>query len=181
MEREFLQKAITEFTKHPRIRIAPDAILTKECEAVEYIHEIDVLFNTMLEVMKSNNGMGLAAPQIGIPIKAFVAEKDGQTIALLNPNITWASDDTNVDMEGCLSYPGVRVPVTRPASINVEGFTYGGEPVEYAGLVGSLSRCVQHEVDHLLGICHVDAMSTLPRSERKRIMYELKQLKKRKR
>lgn len=112
----------------------------------------------MIETMREADGMGLAAPQIGLPQRLFVAELDEKVYVFVNPEIVAISSDTAVAEEGCLSLPGYRGEVERALQVTVRGRNRRGkeQTVEAEGL---LARCFQHEIDHLDGILFTDRMS----------------------
>lgn len=113
------------------------------------------LVRAMAETMYDESGVGLAAPQVGVDKRVIVFDVDDKLAALCNPVITEFSDDTAVDEEGCLSVPGVTVPVERSVRIVCTGQTLDGteitlEAEEY------LARVLQHEIDHLNGVIILD-------------------------
>lgn len=117
--------------------------------------EIKVLIHDMAETMMEANGIGLAAPQVGQSIQLCIAPVGGKMAALINPEISWKSDETNVDEEGCLSLPGILLPITRSNEIIVK-YTDEKERPQEMKLKGLEARVVQHEVDHLNGVLIVD-------------------------
>lgn len=106
------------------------------------------LVNTMLTVMSEQNGIGLAANQIGIPLSVFVVH--GDPFACFNPVIVDASEETVALDEGCLTWPGLYVKVKRPKSIRLRFTNIKGE-VETKKYTGMTARIIQHEIDHLNG------------------------------
>lgn len=123
------------------------------------------LENSMIEFMLSNNGIGLAANQIGFAKKVFVIGSKNipgfpEPFAVFNPKILKFSEDTELFKEGCLSYPNLWLNVKRPKSIVVEYQNSNGDLIE-AEMDGLVSRCFQHEYDHLMGICFVDKVSSM--------------------
>ncbi len=151
-----------------------DDVLREKAEPVEELTEdIETLIEDMFETMYNSDGVGLAAPQIGRLLRIFVVDADPMSkeedndplygpIAMINPEITFRSDD-EVDMEeGCLSIPGVNASVTRPESIRV---SYRDEEFEKQELEvdGWLARVIQHEKDHLDGILFLDHLSMFKR------------------
>lgn len=119
----------------------------------------------MIAFMEENRGIGLAANQIGIAKQVFVIGSkkiDGfpEPFAVFNPKILKVSQDTELYKEGCLSYPDLWLTVKRPKSIVVEYQNSNGDIIE-AEMNGLISRCFQHEYDHLMGICFVDKVSPL--------------------
>lgn len=146
-----------------------DPVLREKAEEVEvFDEELRSLVRDMFETMVAEEGAGLAAPQIGISKRIFVAdirESRGAParFAMVNPKLVEVSDEVESEAEGCLSIPGVSEVVTRPARVAVEGFDPTGEPlrVEADEL---LARVIQHEIDHLDGILFFDRISPLKRS-----------------
>jgi peptide deformylase len=122
----------------------------------------------MGELMHDAYGIGLAATQVGVMHRLLVyrVEPDAEIAALVNPEVEWASDDTEVMEEGCLSLPAVAVDVERPVHVRVRAQDERGEPilVEASGLE---ARVIQHEIDHLDGVLILDRTS---RDQRKRAM-----------
>lgn len=118
-------------------------------------------------------GVGLAATQIGVLHRLLVYRTDSEAplVALANPVIEWASEDTEAAEEGCLSIPGVHVEVTRPARVRVSAQDPGGAPIEIEA-EGLEARVIQHEVDHLDGVLILDRVS---KEQRKQAMRELRQ------
>ena len=104
----------------------------------------------------SEKGVGLAAPQIGVLKKVIVLDpkKENKIKVMINPRITEISQETNNVSEGCLSYPDIYVPVDRANKIKVEYFTTLFEKKEEE-FIGFEARIIQHEVDHLIGVCLV--------------------------
>lgn len=123
------------------------------------------LEKAMCEFMLANNGIGLAANQIGITKRVFVMGSYNiqgfpQPFALFNPKIIEASKEMVLDQEGCLSYPGLFLTVKRPSWIIAEYQNSKGDIIE-ARFEGYLSKCFQHELDHLDGVCFVDKVSQM--------------------
>ena len=127
----------------------------------------------MGQIMHDAYGIGLAATQLGVMHRVLVyrVEPDAPVAALVNPQLEWASGETEPLDEGCLSLPGVLVPVERPVHVRVRAHDEHGEPllVEASGLE---ARVIQHEMDHLDGVLIVDRTS---REERKRAMRALRE------
>jgi peptide deformylase len=119
----------------------------------------------MIRIMVDNNGIGLAANQIGLNKRIFVMGSEKASgfplpFALFNPKIIEASEDQILDYEGCLSFPGVYLNVKRPAWVIAEFQNSKGDIIE-AKIDGYMSKCFQHELDHLNGVCFVDKVSKL--------------------
>ena len=123
------------------------------------------LEHDMIEFMITNRGIGLAANQIGLTKRVFVMGSDNipgfpKPFALFNPLIIEASKDLVLDQEGCLSYPGLYLSVKRPSWI-VAAYQDSHGTTREVKIDGYLSKCFQHELDHLNGICFVDKVSRL--------------------
>ena len=137
------------------IKKYPQKILRKRCEPLEQITEREkMLFEQMLFTMRLFSGIGLAAPQVGVPEKIIVAEVEGEVVKLANPEIIGIKGADNLK-EGCLSVPGLGVDVERPYEAIVKGFNANGQIVEIKAK-GLLARVLQHEIDHLCGKLIVD-------------------------
>jgi len=109
------------------------------------------LANQMLGLMRLENGIGLAAPQIGISKRLFVMSVDGHDRACFNPEIVSSSAVFTDFQEGCLSFPGESCIIKRPEQIRVKYQNHFGDWIE-VDLAGLEARCFQHELDHLNGI-----------------------------
>lgn len=120
----------------------------------------------MTEIMHDARGVGLAAPQIGHLRRLIVIHPSDETVplALCNPEITWKSDEEEVDTEGCLSIGEVSVPVSRATAIALRAQNTDGETFEFEAQ-GFAARVIQHEIDHLDGILILDRTTTEARRE----------------
>lgn len=137
------------------IRKDGDEVLRKISKPVEEINEkIKVLLKDMAETMHKANGVGLAAPQVGILKRIVVIDVGNGLIELINPVITSQSGE-KVDVEGCLSIPDVYGEVKRPAKVKVEALNGKGEKVVVEG-EALLATALCHELDHLDGILFKD-------------------------
>jgi peptide deformylase len=124
-----------------------------------------VIAETMLEIMKTNQGIGLAANQIGLQKRIFVMGSDSipefpTSAVIINPKILSFSEEIVSAQEGCLSFPGVWLQVKRSKDISVEYYDVKGNIIK-EDLTDLTSRCFQHEYDHLDGVCFVDKVSRL--------------------
>jgi peptide deformylase len=153
-----------------RIHIYPDPVLTSPAAAVreaEFGPELLAAANDMAETMYTENGIGLAAPQVGIPKRMLVmdvADPDSGSsnlLAFVNPEVV-ESGGTIVWEEGCLSFPGLTVEVERAETIRVVARDPMGGPLEVEGS-GLFAVCLQHEMDHLDGLTLMDRISGLRR------------------
>ena len=123
------------------------------------------LEKNMIKFMVDNNGIGLAANQIGLTKRVFVMgslliPEFPKPFALFNPTILETSNETSVFQEGCLSYPGLYLNIKRPAKITAE-YQDSSANIHTVEMDGYVARCFQHELDHLNGICFVDIVSPL--------------------
>ena len=143
-----------------------DPVLRKRAaEVVAVTAEVRTLIADMFDTMYAEEGIGLAAPQIGVSERIIVVDphEEGVTpFALVNPTIVESSPDTDRAEEGCLSIPGLREVVERNVRVVVEGLDKDGNPtrLEAEGLV---ARILQHEIDHIDGIVFIDRVSPLKR------------------
>jgi peptide deformylase len=148
-----------------------DPILRAEAEHVtDFDDDLRSLVRDMFETMYHAEGIGLAAPQIGVSARVIVIDlrRDGEPddvpdrLALVNPRVTWQSQDTHKQSEGCLSIPGLEEVVSRPAAVMVEGFDPSGARVAVPA-DDLFARALLHEIDHLDGILFLDRVSPLKR------------------
>lgn len=141
-----------------------DQVLRKKSRPVEKIDDrIRQILDDMLETMRLEDGVGLAAPQVGILRRMFVIEVDDQIIYLINPEFV-ETEGEQYEEEGCLSVPGMAGKVVRPAYVKMKGLGRNGEPVEYEG-TDLLARALCHEYDHLDGILFIDKADDLHNAE----------------
>lgn len=162
------------------ILIHPDPRLKKPCAPVTGItDDLRRLADDMLETMYDAPGVGLAAPQVGVLSRLFVMDcvkEEGappRPMVLINPEITWASDDTCTYEEGCLSIPEQYAEVTRPARVRLRWTGLDGAAQEEA-FDGLWATCAQHELDHLDGKLFIDHLGPLKRQLITRKMVKLK-------
>jgi peptide deformylase len=144
------------------IRIYPDPILRKKAQFVENIDgRVKDVADRMAEVMYAHRGVGLAAPQIGILSRIFIVDIGEGCRVLINPEIAGGEGESVME-EGCLSLPGIEVPVHRREKVFIRGWSLKGneENLELFGLTG---RVYQHEIDHLNGILIIHHISRLKR------------------
>jgi peptide deformylase len=151
-----------------KIVTLPEAVLRRKAHAVTtFDKNLQILIDDMVETMRDAPGVGLAAPQIGLPQRLIVVEyyereeeeekEDApkKVWAVLNPEITKASEDKLLGVEGCLSIPGLVGEVERHASIQVKGLNRHGKPMKIKA-EGWMARIFQHEIDHLNGVLFTD-------------------------
>ncbi|MBP6492199.1 MAG: peptide deformylase [Clostridia bacterium] len=142
------------------IVVEGDEILRKRAREVAEVNDhIRMILDDMLETMRAYDGSGIAAPQVGILKRMFIAEFEGQVIELINPEII-ETEGTQTEDEGCLSVPGMIGTVERPAFIKMKGLNRDGEEVVYEG-TGFLPIVLSHEYDHLDGILYTDKATNI--------------------
>ena len=144
-----------------------EEVLARRAESVsEVTSDIQALIDDMIETMYAAPGVGLAAPQIGIPLRLFVADPSvgrdaADLVVMINPTVV-EREGTQSEDEGCLSVPGFTATVSRAARVVVRGLDRDGESVEIEG-TGLLARALQHELDHLNGSVFLDQLRGLKR------------------
>jgi len=159
-----------------KILVAPDPRLRVVSTPVEKVDDkLRALMDDMLETMYDAPGIGLAAIQIGVPLRVIVMDLAGEGEApapryFVNPEILDPSDKTTGYEEGCLSVPDAYDEVQRPETCRVRYLDYDGNPCEIEA-EGLLATCIQHEMDHLEGVLFIDHLSRLKRD---RILKRLK-------
>ncbi|MDO5441365.1 MAG: peptide deformylase [Bacillota bacterium] len=137
------------------IREEGDPVLRKKCKEVTEVNDrIRDLLDDLTETMRDVQGVGLAAPQVGILRRVEVVEVDGVLYELINPVIVESEGD-QYEYEACLSCPGKQAKVHRPAHVRIEALDRNGNKVSYEG-EDLLARAFCHETDHLDGILYVD-------------------------
>ena len=155
--------------------ILPDAQLRLVSKPVEAVTpEVRTLVEDMFETMYDAPGIGLAAIQIGVPLRVVTIDlskpeaKEGEEPeprkpqVFINPQVTWSSDEFSAYEEGCLSIPEYYEEVERPAEVKVRYMDLDGKTQEIAA-EGLLATCLQHEIDHLDGVLFIDHLSRLKR------------------
>ncbi len=152
------------------IRLFGDPVLRTPADPViDFDAELRRLVKDLTETMMDAPGLGLAAPQIGVGLRVFTYCVDDVVGHLINPSLA-LSEEQEVDDEGCLSFPGLAYPTNRAYGVVASGFDMHGEPVTLEG-TGQLSRCVQHETDHLDGVLFIDRLDA---AQRKLAMKEIR-------
>lgn len=159
--------AIREIVTHP------NSILRRKALKVEkFDKDLQQLIEDMIETMRAEPGVGLAAPQVAVPLRLIVVEygedenpdSPPKLYVMANPEITRASAETEVGVEGCLSIPGYVGEVERAAEIVVRGQNRYGKPMKVKAK-GWLARIFQHEIDHLNGILFIDRTDKVWKAE----------------
>jgi len=144
----------------PRLKLVSEPVVTVDAE-------IRRILDDMLETMYAAPGIGLAAIQVGIPKRLVTLDvaregEDKAPMFLVNPEITWVSEELNTYQEGCLSVPEHYDDVVRPARCRVKYLDRDGKAHEIEA-DGLLATCLQHEIDHLDGVVFIDHLSRLKR------------------
>ncbi|QCG97117.1 peptide deformylase [Azospirillum sp. TSA2s] len=151
------------------ILVAPHPILKRKAQPVAEVDaRVVKLMDDMVETMYDANGIGLAAPQVGVLDRVIVVDvhekgEPANPMRLTNPEIVWSSDEKSVCEEGCLSVPEQYAEVTRPQRIRVRYLDEKNQQQEIEA-DGMLATCIQHEIDHLNGVLFVDYLSMLKRN-----------------
>jgi peptide deformylase len=145
----------------------PDPRLHKVAKPVtEFDDKLRTLVADMLETMYESQGVGLAATQVDVHLRLVVMDTSddrNQPVVLINPEITWFSDERVKGEEGCLSVPGIYDGVERAVAVKVKAADEQGQVRELAA-EGLMAVCVQHELDHLMGKVFVEYLSPLKRN-----------------
>jgi len=129
-----------------------DSILSTKCSPVKKLSKSHKeIIKSMFSVMYAENGIGLAAPQVGIPLQIIVVDTGNDPFTLINPKIVKKSSRTSVNIEGCLSFPGKLFEVERSTSIVVRAKSENWKDLSFVA-TGINAICIQHEYDHLMGI-----------------------------
>lgn len=157
------------------IVVGPADILSTVCEPVsEITPEIKSQVKKMLENMYEAEGVGLAAPQIGVNNRVVVidCDYDGEhnrcPYVLINPEIKVADGPMRTTCEGCLSFPGLVIEIERPSHVIVEALNLDGDLMRYEAENNLMAVCLQHEIDHLNGITMFDHLGPLARAKKMR-------------
>jgi peptide deformylase len=170
---------MTQTTSSTQLSILryPDARLNTVAKPVAAVDErIRALANAMFEIMYEAAGIGLAATQVDVHERLVVidvSEERDQPMVLINPEIIWASPETRMGDEGCLSVPGIYDGVERSIAVKVQALDLDGTLQVHAA-EGMLAVCIQHEMDHLMGKVFVQYLSPLKRNRIKTKMVKQK-------
>lgn len=166
----------------------PDAVLRQKAAPVPAVtSEVRAVAERMFELMRQSEGIGLAAPQVGLPWRLFVTivpEGDDRSASsdppsarpaptvYINPILSEPAGRPEADSEGCLSLPDIRGDVIRPPTISITATNLEGKQFTLRG-TGLLARCWQHEVDHLDGVLILDRMSQMSRLKNRAAVRDL--------
>jgi peptide deformylase len=148
----------------PIVRYGAGVLHEPAAPVADITDEIHRLIDDMIQTMYAAPGIGLAAPQVGVPLRIFVADisvgrHPADLLTFINPEFV-SRDGMQLEEEGCLSVPGFNATVARPARATLKGLDRNGtgQTIEATGL---LARCFQHEMDHLEGTLFVDRLRGL--------------------
>jgi peptide deformylase len=142
----------------------PNEVLRRKAKKVtEFTPDLQVLIEDMIDTMRAEPGVGLAAPQVGVSLRVIVVEygdeedeeKPARLFAVINPEMKVTSEEKIIGVEGCLSVPGFAGDVERSAEITIVGLNRYGKRLRLK-LKGWLARIFQHELDHLDGVLYID-------------------------
>ena len=149
------------------IRYLPDPVLREKAKRVPRIDaSIHKLIEDMIDSMYAANGVGLAAPQIGVSLKVIViGMPEEEPFALINPEIVKVSGERTVD-EGCLSVPGYRGELTRHKMTIAKGLTPEGKEIRIKAKDDLLAQALEHEIDHINGTLYIDHLPSLDALEK---------------
>lgn len=149
------------------VKTAGDPVLKKVCEDVKKIDKrIKKLLDDMAETMYKYEGVGIAAPQVGVSVRAVVIDVDKKKYEMINPVITYREGSV-IDSEGCLSCPDLFGEVERAEKVRVKFTTrfHKEKEIEAEGL---LARCIQHELDHLDGKLFIDIAKNITKGRKEK-------------
>lgn len=154
------------------VRLFGDPILRSRADEVTaFGPELAQLVTDLTETMHDDGGVGMAAPQIGVGLRVFVYDTGDAAGHVVNPVVEPIGDEEQVGPEGCLSIPGVRHDVARALRVRVSGVDVTGAPVAFEA-TELLSRCAQHETDHLDGVLFLDRLDPAVRKAAMRTVRE---------
>jgi peptide deformylase len=141
-----------------KIRTNPDPVLRKKSKKVTSLDSsVQKLIDDMIETLEESQGVGLAANQVGVPLRIVVIHipEAKNTIVLINPEIVEKTGERLV-IEGCLSIPGYQAEITRSQSVKVKAKDRNGKLIRKKASDNLLAHCMEHEIDHLNGILYID-------------------------
>jgi peptide deformylase len=147
---------------HPTLRRVSKPLKRVDAELRKIIRE-------MFEIMYAAKGIGLAANQVDLPLRFFIANLEakageGEELVFINPVISLPRGGSEEAEEGCLSLPGLYGPVVRPKQVRINAYSLDGKEIE-VDVTELMARCIQHEVDHLDGVLFPDRMSPTARAD----------------
>jgi len=154
------------------VRQFGDPVLKSRSTPVkEFDDSLQHLADEMLETMREHDGVGLAGNQVGRLKRILVAATEDEEFVIVNPELSPTTEETAIEVEGCLSIPGIHVEVERPTAVTLTGHDAEGTPVRVEAS-GLLARIFQHELDHLNGVTILDRTDRESRKEAMRLLRE---------
>jgi peptide deformylase len=148
------------------ILVVGHPVLRQKAKRISQIDRaIQKLIDDMIETMKAAPGVGLAAPQVGIPLRLAVIDVDDKITVILNPEIVKTTGEVELD-EGCLSVPGFWGRLNRAERVSVKALDRHGKELRIRDAEGLFAQALQHEIDHLDGHLYIDRMDTLDSLQR---------------
>lgn len=143
-----------------QLRYVPDPVMRQKAKRVPGMDpKLEKLIDNMLETMPAINGVGLAAPQVGVSLRlAVIQMPDEEPVVLINPEIVKRSGERTID-EACLSIPGYRGQIKRSVSVTVKARNIHGKQFRLKG-EGLLAQALEHEIDHLNGVLYIDHLES---------------------
>ena len=138
---------------------------------MDFDKELRNLVHDLVETMQDEGGAGLAAPQLGVGLRVFSFDVDDVVGHIVNPVLSFPDEQEQDGPEGCLSIPGIYIDTKRRQNVVANGFNEHGDPIQVVG-TGLMSRCVQHETDHLDGVLFLDRLDP---ANRKLAMKEIRE------
>jgi peptide deformylase len=154
-----------------QIRIFGDPVLKTASDPVGPRHDVAGLVEDLLDSVKLPGRAGVAAPQIGVNLRAFSYNIDGDVGYIINPELVEVTGEPTLVDEGCLSVPGFYFKRMRHPFARVRGVNLAGDPVELSG-EGIMAQMLQHEVDHLEGALYIDGLDKETKREAMRLIRE---------
>jgi peptide deformylase len=148
------------------ILVVGNPVLRQKAKRISQVDKpIQRLIDDMIETMRAAPGVGLAAPQIGVPLRLAVIEIEDKVTVIINPEIVKTSGEQELD-EGCLSVPGYWGQVFRAEKVSVKALDRNGKEQRIRDAEGLYAQALQHEIDHLDGRLYIDRMETLDKLQR---------------
>src|SRR5438128_6909952 len=148
------------------ILVVGNPVLRQKAKKIAQVDRpIQKLIDDMIETMKVAPGVGLAAPQIGVPLRLAVIDVDDKITVIVNPEIVKTIGEVELD-EGCLSVPGFWGRLNRAERVSVKALDRAGKELRIRDAEGLFAQALQHEIDHLDGHLYIDRMDTLDKLQR---------------
>jgi peptide deformylase len=148
------------------ILVVGNPVLRQKAKRVSQVDRtIQKLIDDMIETMKAAPGVGLAAPQVGVPLRLAVVDVDDKITVIVNPEIVKSSGEVELD-EGCLSVPGFWGRLNRAERVSVKALDRNGKEQRIRDAEGLFAQALQHEIDHLDGLLYVSRMGDLDKLQR---------------